>query len=120
MADGQGGITVIFKEFGIGVSFTPTVMSEGRISLKIETEVSELSTAGAVTLGGLSIPALTKREAKSTVEMPSGGSLALAGLISDDVRQNIDGLPGLKDLPVLGTLFRSRDSSRKKLNSSSS
>ena len=109
VADGQGGITVIFKEFGIGVSFTPTVMSEGRISLKIETEVSELSTAGAVTLGGLSIPALTKREAKSTVEMPSGGSLALAGLISDDVRQNIDGLPGLKDLPVLGTLFRSRD-----------
>ena len=109
VADGQGGITVIFKEFGVGVSFTPTVMSEGRISLKIETEVSELSTAGAVTLGGLSIPALTKREAKSTVEMPSGGSLALAGLISDDVRQNIDGLPGLKDLPVLGTLFRSRD-----------
>jgi pilus assembly protein CpaC len=109
VADGQGGITVTFKEFGVGVSFTPTVMSEGRISLKIETEVSELSTAGSVTLGGLSIPALTKREAQSTVELPSGGSLALAGLISDDVRQNIDGLPGLKDLPVLGTLFRSRD-----------
>lgn len=109
VADGNGGISVTFKEFGVGVSFTPTVMSEGRISLKIETEVSELSTAGSVTIGGLSIPALTKREAQSTVELPSGGSLALAGLISDDVRQNIDGLPGLKDLPVLGTLFRSRD-----------
>ena len=109
VADGQGGITVQFKEFGVGVSFTPTVMSEGRISLKIETEVSELSTAGSVAVAGLSIPALSKREAKSTVELPSGGSLALAGLISDDVRQNIDGLPGLKDVPVLGTLFRSRD-----------
>ncbi len=109
VADGNGGISVTFKEFGVGVSFTPTVMSEGRISLKIETEVSELTTAGAVTLAGLSIPALSKREAQSTVELPSGGSLALAGLISDDMRQNIDGLPGLKDLPVLGTLFRSRD-----------
>ena len=109
VVDAQGGVSVTFKEFGVGVAFTPTVMSEGRISLKIETEVSELSNAGAVQLNGLSIPALTKREAKSTVELPSGGSLALAGLISDDVRQNIDGLPGLKDVPVLGTLFRSRD-----------
>jgi pilus assembly protein CpaC len=109
VADGQGGISVTFKEFGVGVAFTPTVMSAGRISLKIETEVSELSTVGAVTVTGFSIPALSKREAISTVEMPSGGSLAMAGLISDDVRQNIDGLPGLKDLPVLGTLFRSRD-----------
>ena len=109
VVDSQGGTTVVFKEFGVGVAFTPTVMSEGRISLKIETEVSELSNAGSVVLGGLSIPALSKREAKSTVELPSGGSLALAGLISDDVRQNIDGLPGLKDIPVLGTLFRSRD-----------
>ncbi len=109
IVDGMGQITVQFKEFGVGVAFTPTVMSEGRISLKIETEVSELSTTGSVSLGGLQIPALSKREAKSTVELPSGGSLALAGLISDDVRQNIDGLPGLKDLPVLGTLFRSRD-----------
>ena len=60
-------------------------------------------------LSGISIPALKKRQAKSTVELPSGGSLALAGLISDDTRQNIDGLPGAKDIPILGTLFRSRD-----------
>jgi pilus assembly protein CpaC len=109
VADGQGGISVTFKEFGVGVAFTPTVMSEGRISLKIETEVSELSTANSIVVDRLSIPGLSKREAQSTVELPSGGSLALAGLIADDVRQNIDGLPGLKDVPVLGTLFRSRD-----------
>jgi pilus assembly protein CpaC len=109
VVDAQGAITVTFKEFGVAVAFTPTVMSEGRISLKIETEVSELSNAGAVTLSAISIPALKKRQAKSTVELPSGGSLAMAGLISDEVRQNIDGLPGLKDVPILGTLFRSRD-----------
>lgn len=110
VVDNQGGISITFKEFGVGVAFTPTVMSEGRISLKIETEVSELSTNGSVGFpGGLQVPGLKKREAQSTVEMPSGGSLALAGLISEDVRQNIDGFPGLKDVPVLGTLFRSRD-----------
>jgi pilus assembly protein CpaC len=100
---------VTYKEFGVGVSFTPVVLSEGRISLKIESEVSELTNVGAVVLDSTSIPALKKRQANSTVELPSGGSIALAGLISDDVRQNIDGFPGLKDVPVLGTLFRSRD-----------
>ncbi len=107
--DTNGQMTVTFKEFGVGVAFTPIVMSEGRISLKIEAEVSELSSDGAVTISNLQIPALKKRTTKSTVELPSGGSLALAGLISDDTRQNIDGMPGLKDLPVLGSLFRSRD-----------
>lgn len=109
VVDSDGKLSVQYKEFGVGVAFTPTVLSEGRISLKIETEVSELTNNGAVQLAGLSIPALKKRQAKSTVELPSGGSMALAGLISDDVRQNIDGMPGMKDLPVLGTLFRSRD-----------
>jgi pilus assembly protein CpaC len=109
LVDNMGQVSVTFKEFGIGLAFTPIVLSEGRISLKIETQVSELSNQGAVTLSGISIPALKKREAKSTVELPSGGTLALAGLISDDTRQNIDGLPGLKDVPMLGTLFRSRD-----------
>lgn len=105
----DGQISVSFKEFGVGVAFTPVVLSEGRISLKIDTEVSELTNSGAVTLSGITIPALRKRTAKSTVELPSGGSLAMAGLLSDDVRQNIDGFPGLKDVPILGTLFRSRD-----------
>lgn len=109
VVDSQGALSVVFKEFGVGLAFTPVVLSEGRISLKIETEVSELTNQGAVTLDRISIPALKKRQAKSTVELPSGGSLALAGLISDELRQNIDGMPGLKDVPVLGTLFRSRD-----------
>ena len=110
--DSQGQINVEFKEFGVGVSFTPIVLSAGRISLKIETEVSELTNIGAVTLNGIGIPALNKREANSTVELPSGGSLAMAGLLSEDTRQNIDGFPGLKDVPILGTLFRSRDFER--------
>ena len=112
IVDSTGKLSVQFKEFGVGLAFTPVVMSEGRISLKIETEVSELTDAGSVTLSSITIPALKKRQAKSTVELPSGGSLALAGLISEDTRQNIDGFPVLKDVPVLGTLFRSRDFSR--------
>jgi len=104
---GQVGIT--FKEFGVGLAFTPIVLSEGRINLKIETEVSELTDAGSISISGFQLPALKKRQAKSTVELPSGGTLALAGLLSDDTRKNIDGLPGLKDLPVLGKLFRSQD-----------
>lgn len=107
--DSSGQMSVTFKEFGVGVAFTPVVMSEGRISLKIETEVSELTDVGGVVLNSISIPALKKRQAKSTVELPSGGTLALAGLLSDDTRKNIDGFPGLKDVPVLGTLFRSND-----------
>ena len=109
VVDALGQVTVIFKQFGIGLAFTPLVLSEGRISLKIETEVSELTSEGAVVLNNIQIPALKLREAKSTVELPSGGSLAIAGLLSEHVRQNIDGFPGLKDLPILGTLFRSRD-----------
>jgi pilus assembly protein CpaC len=109
VVDTLGQVSVTFKEFGIGVAFTPVVLSGGRISLKIEVEVSELTNDGAVVLSNISIPALKKREAKSTVELPSGGSLALAGLLSHDSRQNIDGFPGLKDIPILGTLFRSRD-----------
>ena len=107
--DSLGALGVTFKEFGVGLAFTPIVLSEGRISLKIEAEVSELTNQGAVTLRGISIPAIKKRQAKSTVELPSGGTLAFAGLISDDVRQNVDGLPGAKDIPILGSLFRSRD-----------
>jgi pilus assembly protein CpaC len=109
VVDTTGALSVQYKEFGVSLAFTPIVLSEGRISLKIETEVSELTSVGAVTLSNIQIPALKKRQAKSTVELPSGGTLALAGLISDDTRQNIDGLPGAKDIPILGTLFRSRD-----------
>lgn len=98
-----GTRTVEYKEFGVQLSFTPVVLTEGRISLKIDTAVSEI----ADFVGGS--PVINKRQARTTVELPSGGSLALAGLISEDTRQNIDGFPGLKEMPVLGTLFRSRD-----------
>jgi pilus assembly protein CpaC len=109
VSNNQGQIGITFKEFGVSVAFTPIVLSEGRINLKIDTEVSELTDAGSVQLAGVSIPALKKRKANSVVELPSGGTLAMAGLLSEDTRKNIDGLPGLKDLPVLGTLFRSQD-----------
>jgi pilus assembly protein CpaC len=109
VVDSDGKLSVTFKKFGVALAFTPVVLSEGRISLKIESEVSELTNEGAVVLSSISIPALKTRQAKSTVELPSGGSLALAGLISDSTRQNVDGFPGLKDVPVIGTLFRSRD-----------
>jgi pilus assembly protein CpaC len=109
IVDSLGQVSVQYKEYGIGLVFTPVVLSEGRISLKIESIVSELTNQGAVVLNNIQIPALKKRQANSTVELPSGGSLAMAGLLSEDTRQSIDGFPGLKDLPILGTLFRSRE-----------
>jgi pilus assembly protein CpaC len=103
-------VTIEFKKFGVGLGFTPVVMSEGRISLKISTEVSEISNDVSVSLGtNVIIPGLNVRRAETTVELPSGGSIAMAGLIKDSVRSDIIGTPGLKDLPVLGVLFRSRD-----------
>lgn len=122
--DTNGNIRIEFKPFGVGLAFTPVVMSEGRISLKISTEVSELSDEGAfviqggtfvdedgnlVRASGVTIPGLRVRRAETAVELPSGGSLALAGLLQESTRQNIDGVPGAKDIPVLGSLFRSRD-----------
>ncbi len=107
--DRDGNITITFKPFGVGLGFTPLVLSGGRISMKVSTEVSELSNVGAVSLGDLSIPSLNVRRAETTVELPSGGSLVMAGLIQERLRQTINGFPGIKDLPVLGSLFRSRD-----------
>jgi pilus assembly protein CpaC len=96
--------TIEFKNFGVEVKFTPTVLSEDRINLKIKTDVSELSS-----IAGLKIPAISRRSAETTLELPSGGSMMIAGLIKESTRQNINGTPGLKQLPVLGALFRSKD-----------
>lgn len=102
-------------EYGIGLEFVPVVLSPGRISLKIRTTVSEPTTEGSVALSagvrtqGANLLSIRKRLADTTVELPSGGSMMIAGLVRDDVRQQITGLPGMKDVPVLGTLFRSRD-----------
>lgn len=102
-------ISVSWKPFGVSVAFTPFVMSEGRISLKVSAEVSELSSQGAVTTGGISLPSIQTRKAETVVEIPSGAALAMAGLLSDQTRQNTDGVPELKNLPILGSLFRSKD-----------
>ncbi len=106
-------IKVEFKSFGVSTTFKPLVLSDGRISLAIGAEVSELSTEGAVTINGISIPALKVRRAETTLEMPSGGTLAMAGMLSDDTRQSVEGVPGLKNVPVLGQLFRSNDYRRR-------
>ncbi len=102
-------ITVSWKQFGVNVAFTPFVLTEGRINLKISAEVSELSTQGSVSSGGISIQGLQVRRAETTVEMPSGAALAIAGLLSDQTRQSVEGVPELRNLPVLGALFRSKD-----------
>jgi pilus assembly protein CpaC len=112
--DDRGNILIEFKPYGVRLAFRPIVLSGGRISLQLSTEVSELTTNGAFTLGGtgpnaLVIPALAVRRTSNTVELPSGGSLMIAGLLREDTRQNIDQLPGIGALPVLGGLFRSRD-----------
>jgi len=103
-------------EYGIGLEFKPVVLSPGRISLKVRTSVSEPTMEGSVPLSvafpdvpGANMISIRKRLADTTVELPSGGSMMIAGLVRDDVRQAINGMPGLSKIPILGTLFRSRD-----------
>src|SRR5690349_4943550 len=102
---------IMYKKFGISLNFTPVVMTEGRISLRVMTEVSELSNDNALTLNqngsNLTIPSIRTRRAETTLEIPSGGSMAMAGLIQQQTKQAVNGLPGLDQLPVLGGLFRS-------------
>jgi pilus assembly protein CpaC len=107
--------SISWKKFGVSLGFTPVVLAEGRISLKVMTEVSELSTENQLTLvqadnsAPLTIPSIKTRRADTTVELPSGGALAMAGMISEQTKQQINGIPGLMQLPILGTLFKSRD-----------
>lgn len=101
--------SIAFKKFGISLNFTPVVLTEGRISLRVMTEVSEVSNDNAISVSGLTIPSVKTRRAETTLEIPSGGSMAMAGLIQEQTKQAINGLPGLAQLPVLGSLFRSRD-----------
>ena len=109
---------ISFKKFGISLNFTPMVLTEGRISLRVMTEVSELSNDNSITLSqavtastvnSVTIPSIRTRRAETTLEIPSGGAMAMAGLIQEQTKQAINGFPGLAQLPVLGTLFRSRD-----------
>jgi pilus assembly protein CpaC len=95
--------STVYKSFGVGLDFQPTVIDAGRINLKIKTSVSEI---GNTTNGN---PSFNTRDAQTVIELPSGGSMMLAGLIKDSTRQSIEGIPGMRKLPILGTLFRSRD-----------
>jgi pilus assembly protein CpaC len=106
---GQCAPSIAFKKFGISLNFTPLVLTEGRISLRVMTEVSEVSNDNSINLNNLIIPSVKTRRAETTLEIPSGGSMAMAGLIQDQTKQAINGLPGMAQVPVLGTLFRSRD-----------
>jgi pilus assembly protein CpaC len=117
VASQNNTVTVDFKKYGIGLDFIPVVLSDGRISLKISTEVSEPTATGAVSIasGGntqFSISGLSVRRASSTVELSSGATIVMAGLIADDVKQALAGTPGVMNLPILGTLFKSRDFQR--------
>jgi len=109
---------ISYKKFGISLNFTPVVLSEGRISLRVMTEVSELANDNAITVtqaisstasNSITIPSIRTRRAETTLEIPSGGSMAMAGLIQQQTKQAINGLPGLDQIPVLGQLFRSQD-----------
>ena len=105
--DDSNNIEIQFKQFGVSLAFTPTVLNAGRISMRVRPEVSDLSDKGAIKLNDLVIPALSTRRAETTVELGSGQSFAIGGLISNSTRNNLDKVPGLGDVPVLGPLFRS-------------
>jgi pilus assembly protein CpaC len=107
MSQGLGATSVEYKKYGISLSYTPTVLANGRISMRVRPEVSELSSEGAVTLSGYSIPALTVRRTETTVELGSGQSFMIAGLLSNNTANAIQKMPGAGDVPILGSLFRS-------------
>ena len=106
---GGGGqtITIEYKPFGVGLTFTPTVLSSKKINMQIMPEVSELDFSNAVTISGFTVPALTTRRVSSVVELADGQSFAIAGILKDETRQIVSKFPGLGDIPILGTLFRS-------------
>jgi pilus assembly protein CpaC len=109
---GLNEITIVYKQYGVSLTFVATVLDGGRISLNVRPEVSQLSTDGAITLNNITVPALTTRRAETTVELGSGQSFAIAGLLQNNINQDLKKFPGLGDVPVLGPLFRSRSFQR--------
>ncbi|NJB67256.1 pilus assembly protein CpaC [Desulfobaculum xiamenense] len=103
-----GNISIEYKPYGVGLHFTPTVLSQGRISLDVKPEVSELDYQNAIQVQGFSVPAITSRRAATVVELGDGQSFAIAGLLQDTVREGVDKYPALGDVPVLGMLFSSK------------
>ncbi len=106
-ATGAGAISVDFKEFGVGLSFTPTVLGDGLINLVVAPEVSSIAPASSISINGLAIPGLKTRRARTTVELRDGQTFAIAGLIRSDYEDTVRQLPWAGDLPVIGALFRS-------------
>ena len=102
-----GAISIEYKQYGVGLAFTPIVLADGRISMRVRPEVSQLSDAGSVKLNGYTVPSLTTRRAETTVELGSGQSMMIAGLLQNTSSNSIDKAPFLGDLPILGALFRS-------------
>ncbi len=107
VTQGNSAVTIEYKQYGVGLAFTPIVLGDGRISMRVRPEVSELSDAGALKLGGFTVPALTTRRAETTVELGSGQSFMIAGLLQNRSSNSIEKAPFLGDLPILGALFRS-------------
>src|SRR5262245_20228914 len=105
--NGVPTITIEFKKFGVELAFVPTVLSTGVINLRVEPSVSELDFANAVTISGTTIPALTKRDARTTVELRDGQSFAIAGLLQTRSAKQLEQVPWIGSVPVLGALFRS-------------
>lgn len=103
----DGRVSIEFKEYGTSLAFTPTVLSGERISLKVRPEVSEISSVGSITVNGITVPGLTTRRAETAVELGSGQSFMIAGLLSNGTSQDVNKLPGLGDMPILGALFKS-------------
>ena len=109
ISQGLGTTAIEYKKFGVSLAYTPIVLANGRISIRVRPEVSELSSQGAVTLGGFQVPALTVRRAETTVELGSGQSFMIAGLMSNNSQNTIDKTPGVGDLPIIGNLFKSTE-----------
>ena len=107
ISQGLGSTSIEYKKYGVSLAYTPTVLANGRISIRVRPEVSELSTQGAVVLNGFSVPALTIRRAETTVELGSGQSFMIAGLLSNGSQNTLSKIPGAGDIPILGNLFRS-------------
>ena len=107
LSQGLGTTTIEYKKYGVSLAYTPTVLANGRISMRVRPEVSQLSSDGAIVLNGFQVPALTVRRAETTIELGSGQSFMIAGLLNNNAQNSIQKAPGLGDLPILGNLFKS-------------
>jgi pilus assembly protein CpaC len=107
VSTGLGATSIEFKKYGVSLAYTPTVLANGRISLRVRPEVSELSSDGAIITNNTTVPALTVRSAETTIELGSGQSFMIAGLLRNNAQNTITKMPGAGDVPILGSLFRS-------------